>query len=179
MHQLNACQSDRGVPEAFETEHDVRSGLDAAMILLHEIIQILRGSDLRILGQQAVGFCLAHSAVRGRACKTWGGSQGGPLEPLGAALAGCFPADQVASKFELNSLQLSAELPVSLPSRLVQQRLDIRAADAQLHSASALVVSPLRIAYPTSRSPAPSARRRAPLPTCSRRVWASGALQAT
>jgi hypothetical protein len=22
MHQLNACQSDRGVPEAFEAEHD-------------------------------------------------------------------------------------------------------------------------------------------------------------
>jgi hypothetical protein len=34
MHQLNACQSDRGVPEAFEAEHDVRSGLDVAMILV-------------------------------------------------------------------------------------------------------------------------------------------------
>src|ERR1700716_2517914 len=65
MHQLNACQSDRGVPEAFEAEHDVRSGLDVAMILLDEIIQILRGSDLRILGQQAVRLHLAHGAVRG------------------------------------------------------------------------------------------------------------------
>lgn len=55
------------------------------------------------------------------------------------ALAGRFPADEIAGKFELNSLQLPGELPVSLPSRLVQQRPDIRAADAQLHSASALI----------------------------------------
>jgi hypothetical protein len=28
MHQFNACQSDRGVREAFEAEHDARSGFD-------------------------------------------------------------------------------------------------------------------------------------------------------
>jgi hypothetical protein len=54
MHELYACQSDRGVPETFEAEHDVRSGLDVPMVLLDQIIQTLRGSDRRTLGQQAV-----------------------------------------------------------------------------------------------------------------------------
>lgn len=56
-----------------------------------------------------------------------------------AALAGRFPADDIAATFELESLKLPAELPVSLPSKLVQQRPDIRAADALLHAASAQI----------------------------------------
>jgi NodT family efflux transporter outer membrane factor (OMF) lipoprotein len=55
------------------------------------------------------------------------------------ALAGRFPSEEVAEKFELSSLQLPQDLPVSLPSKLVEQRPDIRAAEEQLHSASALV----------------------------------------
>ncbi|MEJ0004158.1 MAG: efflux transporter outer membrane subunit [Pararobbsia sp.] len=58
---------------------------------------------------------------------------------LVTALAGRLPADEIAATFELDSLQLPGELPVSLPSRLVEQRPDIRAADAQLHAASAQV----------------------------------------
>ncbi len=55
------------------------------------------------------------------------------------ALAGELPANEVAEKFELASLQLPAELPVSLPSKLVEQRPDVRAAEAQLHAAAAQV----------------------------------------
>lgn len=54
-------------------------------------------------------------------------------------LAGRLPSEQVAQRFELTSLKLPLELPVSLPSRLVEQRPDIRAAEAQLHAASAQV----------------------------------------
>jgi hypothetical protein len=36
------------------TEHDVRSGLDVAMVLLDQVIQILRRSNRGIFGQQAV-----------------------------------------------------------------------------------------------------------------------------
>jgi NodT family efflux transporter outer membrane factor (OMF) lipoprotein len=39
----------------------------------------------------------------------------------------------------LTSLQLPTNLPVSLPTQLVEQRPDVRAAQSQLHSASALV----------------------------------------
>jgi NodT family efflux transporter outer membrane factor (OMF) lipoprotein len=42
-------------------------------------------------------------------------------------------------KFELSSLQLPRELPLSLPSQLVEQRPDVRQADENLHSASALI----------------------------------------
>jgi NodT family efflux transporter outer membrane factor (OMF) lipoprotein len=53
------------------------------------------------------------------------------------ALIGSLPSQEPAEKFELASLQLPEELPVSLPSKLVDQRPDVRAAEAQLHAASA------------------------------------------
>jgi NodT family efflux transporter outer membrane factor (OMF) lipoprotein len=55
------------------------------------------------------------------------------------ALTGRFPADPLAETFELASLRLPKELPLSLPSKLVDQRPDVRAAEAQLHLASAQV----------------------------------------
>lgn len=55
------------------------------------------------------------------------------------ALAGNLPNEDVPEKFELASLHLPQELPLSLPSQLVEQRPDIRAAQEQLHSASAEV----------------------------------------
>ena len=56
-----------------------------------------------------------------------------------ATLAGRLPSQGSGASFDLASLQLPAELPVSLPSKLVEQRPDIRAAEAQLHEASAQV----------------------------------------
>jgi NodT family efflux transporter outer membrane factor (OMF) lipoprotein len=56
-----------------------------------------------------------------------------------AALAGGFPSEEPAERFELATFQLPQELPVSLPSKLVEQRPDVRAADALLHSASAQI----------------------------------------
>jgi NodT family efflux transporter outer membrane factor (OMF) lipoprotein len=55
------------------------------------------------------------------------------------ALAGQYSADEVLEKFDLQHLALPANLPVSLPSTLVAQRPDVRAAEAALHSAGALV----------------------------------------
>ena len=56
-----------------------------------------------------------------------------------ATLTGRLPSDQVAERFELTDLKLPQELPLSLPSRLVEQRPDVRASEAALHSASAQV----------------------------------------
>lgn len=56
-----------------------------------------------------------------------------------AMLAGRLPSEQLAQHFELASLTLPVELPLSLPSRLVEQRPDVRAAQAQLHAASAQI----------------------------------------
>ena len=56
-----------------------------------------------------------------------------------AVLAGKFPNQAPAEQFELSSLQLPAELPVSLPSALVAQRPDVLQAEANLHAASAKI----------------------------------------
>jgi NodT family efflux transporter outer membrane factor (OMF) lipoprotein len=56
-----------------------------------------------------------------------------------ATLAGSLPGDSQAESFDLASIHLPEELPVSLPSKLVEQRPDVRAAEALLHSASAQV----------------------------------------
>jgi len=56
-----------------------------------------------------------------------------------ALLLGQLPADTADPAIALDSLQLPSELPLSLPSRLVAQRPDVRAAEAQLHAAGAQV----------------------------------------
>jgi NodT family efflux transporter outer membrane factor (OMF) lipoprotein len=55
-----------------------------------------------------------------------------------AAMAGGFPSED-REMFRLADLHLPADLPVSLPSQLLEQRPDVRAAEEQLHSASALI----------------------------------------
>ncbi len=56
-----------------------------------------------------------------------------------AVLTGRFPNNTPAATFRLSDLKLPRKLPVSLPSELVAQRPDVRAAEAQLHAASAAV----------------------------------------
>ncbi|HKD28570.1 MAG TPA: efflux transporter outer membrane subunit [Xanthobacteraceae bacterium] len=56
-----------------------------------------------------------------------------------ATLTGRFPSAAEREAFTIASLALPRNLPVSLPSRLVQQRPDLRAAEEQLHQASANV----------------------------------------
>jgi NodT family efflux transporter outer membrane factor (OMF) lipoprotein len=55
------------------------------------------------------------------------------------ALAGRLPSDDPEEQFDLASFQLPTDLPVSLPAKLVEQRPDVRAAEAQLHAASAQI----------------------------------------
>jgi NodT family efflux transporter outer membrane factor (OMF) lipoprotein len=54
-----------------------------------------------------------------------------------ADLTGRFPSEAPDDQLDLSSLTLPDQLPVSLPSKLVDQRPDIRAAEANLHAASA------------------------------------------
>ncbi|HXX84140.1 MAG TPA: efflux transporter outer membrane subunit [Casimicrobiaceae bacterium] len=56
-----------------------------------------------------------------------------------ARLAGQFPSEEPGQRVELDELNLPQDLPLGLPSRLVEQRPDVRAAEANLHSASAQV----------------------------------------
>ncbi|MFK2892274.1 efflux transporter outer membrane subunit [Dyella flagellata] len=56
-----------------------------------------------------------------------------------AVLSGRTPDQDVSAHFSLDSLQLPQDLPLTLPARLVEQRPDVRVADAQLHAACAQV----------------------------------------
>jgi NodT family efflux transporter outer membrane factor (OMF) lipoprotein len=56
-----------------------------------------------------------------------------------AALAGAYAGQGPEPVFRLADLHLPADLPVSVPSALIEQRPDIRAAEEQLHSASAQI----------------------------------------
>ncbi|MEE7477201.1 MULTISPECIES: efflux transporter outer membrane subunit [Methylobacterium] len=53
------------------------------------------------------------------------------------ALTGRLPSEEVSQTFTLAALRLPTRLPVSLPSRLVQQRPDVKAAEALVQQASA------------------------------------------
>ena len=52
------------------------------------------------------------------------------------------------STFELDALRLPPELPVSLPGKIIEQRPDVRAAAAQMHSANANVGTALAAMLP-------------------------------
>jgi NodT family efflux transporter outer membrane factor (OMF) lipoprotein len=54
-------------------------------------------------------------------------------------LAGRLPSERIAETFQLASLQLPQDVPVSIPSRLIDRRPDIRIAEANMHAASAEV----------------------------------------
>jgi NodT family efflux transporter outer membrane factor (OMF) lipoprotein len=53
------------------------------------------------------------------------------------ALTGHFPGEGMPEKFDFNCLHLPHDLPLSLPSAIVRNRPDVRAAEANMHSATA------------------------------------------
>jgi len=56
-----------------------------------------------------------------------------------SALSGGLPSQEPPEKFTISGLHLPRDLPLSVPSELVQQRPDLRAAQEALHSTSALI----------------------------------------
>ena len=61
------------------------------------------------------------------------------LRDLLAVLVGRFPNQAPPDDFDFSSLQLPEDLPLSLPSALVEQRPDVRQAEENMHDASAKV----------------------------------------
>jgi NodT family efflux transporter outer membrane factor (OMF) lipoprotein len=55
------------------------------------------------------------------------------------ALTGHFPDQDLGENFDLSTLKLPQNLPLSLPSQVVEQRPDVQASQALLHQASAEV----------------------------------------
>jgi NodT family efflux transporter outer membrane factor (OMF) lipoprotein len=70
-------------------------------------------------------------------------------EHLLATLEGEFPSKANLPDIDLNGLSLPVDLPVSLPSDLVNQRPDILAAEAQMHVASAKIGVATALMFPS------------------------------
>lgn len=68
-----------------------------------------------------------------------------------ALLVGRAPSEWAAPDFDLSKLEAPAEIPVSLPSAMVHDRPDIRAAEADLHAAVADVGVQTAKLYPDVR----------------------------
>lgn len=65
-----------------------------------------------------------------------------------SVLLGQLPSESYAVSFDLSSLKLPTNIPLSLPSKLVEQRPDIQASLAQLHAANANVGVAMAAMFP-------------------------------
>jgi NodT family efflux transporter outer membrane factor (OMF) lipoprotein len=121
-------------------EASLRGQIDAT----HDIIK-LEQHQLRVVQDQfRLGAAARSDVLQQQATLTATQATLPPLEKQLAqtrdqltALLGRFPNQAPAAQFDLLALRLPTQLPLSLPSQLVEQRPDIRAAQATLHAASA------------------------------------------
>jgi NodT family efflux transporter outer membrane factor (OMF) lipoprotein len=123
-------------------EASVRAQIDATERVIHineESVKILQA-------QLRVGYAMRIDVAAQEAALAQAKALLPPLQKqyeqtrdLIRALVGNLPNQDVAEKFDLASLHLPSDLPVSLPSNLIEQRPDVRAAEEQMHSASAEV----------------------------------------
>jgi NodT family efflux transporter outer membrane factor (OMF) lipoprotein len=87
-------------------------------------------SDLDVLAQQSAQAQTAQTLPPLQ-------KQLGQTRDALTALLGQLPSDEPGETFRLEDLTLPSELPVSLPSKLIEQRPDVRQAEENLHAASA------------------------------------------
>lgn len=122
------------------------AGLRAQIAAAKDIIEV-NTKSLELLRQQfAAGYAAGLEVAAQEAALAQAQQALPPLQKqleqmrnMLAALAGRFPGEESAETFDLSTLRLPEELPISLPSKLVEQRPDVRAAEAQLHAASAQI----------------------------------------
>jgi NodT family efflux transporter outer membrane factor (OMF) lipoprotein len=110
------------------------------------LLQLQHRLTETVQGQQALGTASNLDLLSQQAAEAQTAATLAPLQKqLGqtrdalTALLGRLPAEEPAETFTLEELTLPAELPVSLPSRLIEQRPDVRQAEENLHAAAAQV----------------------------------------
>jgi NodT family efflux transporter outer membrane factor (OMF) lipoprotein len=109
------------------------------LALQHELTETLKrqqgigtASNVDLLPQQALEAQTAATLPPLR-------KQLGQTRDALTALLGKLPSAEPAETFRLEELTLPTQLPVSLPSKLVEQRPDVRQAEENMHAASAEV----------------------------------------
>jgi NodT family efflux transporter outer membrane factor (OMF) lipoprotein len=110
-----------------------------ALELQHQLSEFVQkqkllgtASDLDILAQQSLEAQTAQTLPPLQ-------KQLGQTRDALTALLGRLPADEPEETFRLDELTLPSEIPVSLPSKLIEQRPDVRQAEENMHMASAAV----------------------------------------
>ena len=94
--------------------------------------QLGTANDLDVLAQQSLEAQTAQTLPPLQ-------KQLGQTRDALTALIGRLPSEEPAEIFQLDELTLPADLPVSLPSKIVEQRPDVRQAEENMHVASAEV----------------------------------------
>jgi NodT family efflux transporter outer membrane factor (OMF) lipoprotein len=87
-------------------------------------------SELDVLAQQSAEALIAQALPPLQ-------KQLGQTRDALTALLGRLPAQEPSETFTLDRLTLPADLPVSIPSKLIEQRPDVRQAEENLHAVSA------------------------------------------
>jgi len=131
------------------------ASLRAQLQAVREVL-VLQQKQLSVVDVQFNAGAVARSVVLTQ--RTQVAQTNATLPPLEKSLAqtrhqlsvyvGKLPSELGLPEFQLDSLQLPAQLPVTLPSSLVRQRPDIRASEALLHQASAQVGVATAAQYP-------------------------------
>jgi NodT family efflux transporter outer membrane factor (OMF) lipoprotein len=121
-------------------EASLRGQIAATMRLLelqHQLTETVQrqrvlgtASDLEVLAQQSA------EAQTAQTLPTLQKQLGQSRDAL-TALLGRLPSDEPEETFRFDELTLPADLPVTLPSKLIEQRPDVRQAEENLHAASA------------------------------------------
>ena len=120
--------------------------LRAELAAAHEIVAF-NEKALRILSAQLqLGYAMRVDVANQEAALAQAKALVPPLQKqyeqtrdLVRALAGNLPNEDVPETFELEALHLPQDLPVSLPARVIEQRPDVKVAEASLHAANAQV----------------------------------------
>jgi NodT family efflux transporter outer membrane factor (OMF) lipoprotein len=107
--------------------------------LQHELTDKVR--HRRLLGTASDLDDLAQESLEAQTAQTLPPLQKqlGQTRDALTALLGRLPSDEPVETFHLVELTLPTDLPVSLPSKLIEQRPDVRQAEENLHAASAAV----------------------------------------
>jgi NodT family efflux transporter outer membrane factor (OMF) lipoprotein len=112
---------------------------ERSLQLEHQLTEFVR--QQRLLGTASDLDVLAQQSLEAQTAQTLPPleKQLGQTRDALTALLGQLPADEPAETFRLEELTVPTDLPVSLPSKLVEQRPDVREAEENMHMASAAV----------------------------------------
>jgi NodT family efflux transporter outer membrane factor (OMF) lipoprotein len=121
-------------------EASLRGQIAATMRLLqlqHQLTETVQHQ--RVLGTASDLDVLAQQSAEAQTAETLPPLQKqlGQSRDALTALLGRLPSDEPEETFRFDELTLPTDLPVTLPSKLIEQRPDVRQAEENLHAASA------------------------------------------